>query len=92
MKSSFAPSSPLFKRLPRGWQHRFARRSVKGGHRFFFVVTFTLSLAFSRIGSAADLPDHHPAGYSLVFGDEFNVTALDRSRWCTRYAYAGGAP
>jgi hypothetical protein len=41
---------------------------------------------------AATVPDdHHPAGMGLVFGDEFDGTALDRSAWCTRYQYGGGA-
>ena len=31
-------------------------------------------------------------GYVLVFSDEFNGTSLDRSKWCTRYVYGGGAP
>ncbi len=34
--------------------------------------------------------DPHPAGYSMVFDDEFSGTALDRSLWCTRYMYDGG--
>lgn len=33
-----------------------------------------------------------PAGYELVFADEFSGTELDRSLWCTRYVYGGGAP
>jgi beta-glucanase (GH16 family) len=41
---------------------------------------------------AADLPDHHPGGYALVFSDEFNGGSLDRAKWCTRYVYGGGAP
>jgi beta-glucanase (GH16 family) len=36
--------------------------------------------------------DHHPAGYQLVFADEFGGHALDRRQWCTRYVYAGGPP
>ncbi len=31
-----------------------------------------------------------PAGYTLAFNDEFNGTALNRSKWFTRYIYAGG--
>jgi beta-glucanase (GH16 family) len=34
--------------------------------------------------------DSHPAGYELVFSDEFDGTQLDRSAWCTRYIYGGG--
>jgi beta-glucanase (GH16 family) len=34
--------------------------------------------------------DHHPAGYALVFHDEFSGRQLDRSQWCTRYQYDGG--
>ena len=29
-----------------------------------------------------------PAGYALAFNDEFNGTALNRSKWFTRYMYA----
>jgi beta-glucanase (GH16 family) len=29
-------------------------------------------------------------GYTLVFGDEFNGSSLDRSKWCTRYVFGGG--
>lgn len=35
--------------------------------------------------------DHHPAGYTLWFNDEFDGTQLDRTAWCTRYIYGGGA-
>lgn len=31
-----------------------------------------------------------PPGYTLAFNDEFNGTALNRSKWFTRYIYAGG--
>lgn len=31
-----------------------------------------------------------PAGYGLVFNDEFNGTALNRDRWETRYIYENG--
>ncbi len=31
-----------------------------------------------------------PAGYSLAFNDEFNGTALNTSKWFTRYIYANG--
>src|SRR5262249_44324161 len=31
-----------------------------------------------------------PAGYSRVFGDEFDEPALDTSRWWTRYVTNGG--
>ncbi|MDB5826422.1 MAG: hypothetical protein JWQ73_642 [Variovorax sp.] len=30
---------------------------------------------------------HVPAGYTMVFNDEFNGTALDKSKWFTRYIY-----
>jgi beta-glucanase (GH16 family) len=33
-----------------------------------------------------------PAGYSQVWADEFNANTLDRSLWCTRLAFGGGAP
>jgi beta-glucanase (GH16 family) len=32
------------------------------------------------------------SGYTMVFSDEFNGTSLDRTKWCTRYVYGGGAP
>ena len=32
------------------------------------------------------------SAYTLVFSDEFNGTSLDRTKWCTRYVYGGGAP
>jgi beta-glucanase (GH16 family) len=31
-----------------------------------------------------------PAGYTEVFGDEFNETALDTSKWWTRFIYNNG--
>ncbi|MDB4965897.1 MAG: Beta-glucanase precursor [Myxococcales bacterium] len=31
-----------------------------------------------------------PAGYDLVFSDEFNEAQLDTSKWWTRYVYSGG--
>lgn len=43
-------------------------------------------------GAIAQAPgDHHPAGYYLVFADEFDGRELNRQVWCTRYIYAGGA-
>ncbi|SDZ61994.1 Glycosyl hydrolases family 16 [Asanoa ishikariensis] len=41
-----------------------------------------------RVGNAT--ADQHPAGYKLVYGDEFAGRALDRDKWCTRYMYDGG--
>jgi hypothetical protein len=35
--------------------------------------------------------DFHPTGYLLWFNDEFDGTQLDRTVWCTRYIYGGGA-
>jgi beta-glucanase (GH16 family) len=34
--------------------------------------------------------DYHPSGDTLAFGDEFNGSELDRSKWCTRYIFGGG--
>lgn len=34
--------------------------------------------------------DYHPSSMTLIFGDEFNGTQLDRSKWCTRYQFGGG--
>ena len=43
-------------------------------------------------GAIAQAPgDHHPAGYYLVFADEFDGRELNRHVWCTRYIYAGGS-
>ncbi|MFO1220338.1 MAG: glycoside hydrolase family 16 protein [Burkholderiaceae bacterium] len=52
------------------------------------------STALPASASAASAPanDYHPSGYQLVFADEFDGQALDRSKWCTRYLYAGGPP
>ena len=35
--------------------------------------------------------DHAPAGYQLVFADEFSTATLDRGQWCTRFGWDGGA-
>ena len=48
----------------------------------------SVSPTSSAVGTAR--ADHHPAGYSLVFHDEFDGRELDRSIWCTRYQYDGG--
>ena len=39
---------------------------------------------------ASNVGSYVPAGYTLAFNDEFNGTALNRSKWMTRYIYAGG--
>lgn len=39
---------------------------------------------WSQVGS------YVPAGYVLAFNDEFNGPELNRSKWYTRYIYAGG--
>jgi len=36
--------------------------------------------------------DSVPAGYSLLFGDEFSGSSLDRSIWCTRMPWGNGTP
>lgn len=57
------------------------------------VVAVTWSGAATAAGPAAApalSEDFHPAGMVLKFGDEFDGTALDRGRWCTRYQYGGG--
>jgi hypothetical protein len=55
-------------------------------------VTVGLSLLVWMGGAVAQAPqDHHPAGYSLVFADEFDGAELNRQLWCTRYIYAGGS-
>lgn len=33
---------------------------------------------------------HAPAGYELVFNDEFNGSTLNKSKWWTRMIYSGG--
>jgi beta-glucanase (GH16 family) len=40
--------------------------------------------------TASTSTDHRPAGFTLIFADEFDGSALDRSKWCTRYAWGGG--
>ena len=37
------------------------------------------------------MADFSPQGYQLVFFDEFESGSLDRTKWCTRYAWGGGA-
>ena len=39
---------------------------------------------------ASSANSYVPAGYALAFNDEFNGTSLNRSKWFTRYVYAGG--
>jgi beta-glucanase (GH16 family) len=39
---------------------------------------------------ASNLGSYVPAGYTLAFNDEFNGTALNRSKWMTRFIYGGG--
>jgi beta-glucanase (GH16 family) len=41
--------------------------------------------------STVSSDDLHPSGYGLVFNDEFDGTTLDRSKWCTRFVFGGGA-
>jgi beta-glucanase (GH16 family) len=48
-----------------------------------------LGSASAFAGSRA--ADSHPAGYKLVFADDFAGTELNRSLWCTRYVYGGGS-
>jgi len=49
----------------------------------------------SGMGGAGGLPGGMPAStvapYTLVFSDEFEGASLDRTKWCTRYVYGGGA-
>lgn len=53
------------------------------------------SLSSSRSNSSSTSTpsgnDYHPTGYSLDWSDEFSASQLDRSHWCTRYIYGGGA-
>jgi beta-glucanase (GH16 family) len=49
-----------------------------------------LILSPQPASAAASGGDHHPRGFTLVFGDEFTGSHLDRHRWCTRYQYDGG--
>ncbi len=44
-----------------------------------------------EITPAVGNDDFHPASYTeLLFADEFNGDALDRSKWCTRFSWGGG--
>jgi len=52
-----------------------------------------LATSKSHVDPANVASDFHPAGYTdLVFADEFNGSTLDRTKWCTRYAWGGGPP
>jgi len=44
----------------------------------------------SGAGGAAGSTPPPATGYTLVFSDEFDGAALDRTKWCTRYVYPGG--
>lgn len=56
------------------------------------------ALCIASAGSAAPLwepimvkgASYVPAGYGLVFNDEFRGTTLNRERWATRYVYSNG--
>lgn len=54
------------------------------------AASATLPDAFASAPGSVSADDHRPAGYSLLFADEFDGPALDRTKWCTRYIYGGG--
>jgi beta-glucanase (GH16 family) len=54
------------------------------------LVACSPGLPASKTESSETRSAYVPAGYVKVFGDEFDGTALDTSRWWTRYIYAGG--
>ena len=37
------------------------------------------------------MPDAVPTGFQLVYAEEFSTAKLDRTQWCTRYGWGGGA-
>jgi beta-glucanase (GH16 family) len=61
-----------------------------------WLASAATSLAVDLSGAGTGNPppandDFRPAGYqSLLFSDEFDGNALDRSKWCTRLAHGGG--
>lgn len=60
-------------------------------HLRSLVALATWLLAFAAISGNARAQTP-PAGYTFVWGDDFNGPALDRTLWCTRLAFGGGAP
>ena len=62
-----------------------------------FRLICPIALALASTGCAtppstllpADSP-YVPAGYTQVFGDEFNASRLDTNKWWTRYVYNNG--
>jgi len=42
-------------------------------------------------GSSGGMMTSTVTPYALVFSDEFDGASLDRTKWCTRYVYGGGA-
>ena len=59
----------------------------------FCHVLWWVAVALSAVSSRHVDAQQPPAnGYRLIWTDEFNGGALDRTRWCTRYAHGGGLP
>jgi beta-glucanase (GH16 family) len=48
----------------------------------------TLTMAAAAAPSATT--EEPPAGYRLIFAEEFDGAELNRKQWCTRYVYGGG--
>jgi beta-glucanase (GH16 family) len=70
------------------------RDRARSQRRSFYGTALLLVLATCSIRASAQTPASHlPAhnDYQLVYSDEFDETALDRSKWCTRLAFGGGA-
>jgi beta-glucanase (GH16 family) len=56
------------------------------------ALTLTLAMIMLLIAAKDTRAEATPpAGYTLVFSDEFNGSSLDRAAWCTRLAYGNGA-
>lgn len=54
------------------------------------LVSLMRRAAIDHTQAISSLANSHvPEGYRLVFNDEFNGTALDRSKWYTRFIYNG---
>ncbi len=58
----------------------------------FFVISCSSQNISSYDAGPQDSMRDSLQSFSLFIDDEFNGTSLDRSKWCTRYVYGGGAP
>lgn len=61
-----------------------------GGTALVDSVSMTMRSPLGRTEPVTSLAGSYaPAGYGLVFNDEFNGTRLNRRKWFTRYIWAG---